>query len=134
MTAPTDPRQPALFCSCGQAMPAIAGLCRSCYRGRAHSRSRFAGNRQSVLDRDRTCQGCGAGKTTYLHVHHRRPGIHDPAWLITLCAGCHARVHRLGAIRWWLPERLVELWIEQHPGTAVQLQFSVEFPALALAA
>ena len=124
---PRHLRQRSIFCDCGHGTPSIAGLCRSCYRARAHSRSRFAGNRELVLDRDRTCRGCGVGKTAHLHVHHRRPGVHDPTWLITLCAACHARVHRLSAIRPWLPESLVEFWIEQHPGTPVQLQLSLTF-------
>jgi hypothetical protein len=55
-------------------------------------------------------------------VHHRKPGLHDPEWLITACAACHARIHRLLAVRVWLPDRLIELWTEQHPGAPVQLQ------------
>jgi hypothetical protein len=55
-------------------------------------------------------------------VHHRRKGVHDPQWLVTLCAACHARVHRL-ALRCWLPEDLINLWTEQHPGIPVQMQF-----------
>ena len=127
-------RQRTLFCGCGQGVPAIAGLCRSCYRSQSHSRSHFDGNRESVLDRDRGCRGCGAGNTARLHVHHRRPGLHDPAWLITLCAACHVRVHRLGAIRHWLPEHLIELWMEQHAGVPVQLQFPVAVTEMAVAA
>jgi len=60
-----------------------------------------------------------------LHVHHRKPGVNDRAWLITVCAGCHARLHRLAALRIWIPELLVALWIEQHPGVPVQLQLPV---------
>lgn len=44
---------------------------------------------------------------------------------MTLCAACHARVHRLSAIRRWLPEDLVELWREQHPGLPEQMQFAL---------
>ena len=117
--------QAPLFCACGRATPAIAGLCRVCYRARAHSRAYFAGNREEVLDRDRgQCRGCGAGNGgRRLHVHHREPGNPAPASLIALCAACHARVHRLGALRVWLPESLVELWAEQHPAVPLQLQF-----------
>jgi hypothetical protein len=57
-------------------------------------------------------------------VHHRRPGVHDPDWLITLCAGCHARVHRLGRLRHWLPESLLRFWEEWHTGVPYQRQFS----------
>jgi hypothetical protein len=79
------------------------------------SRQRFAGLREEIT--------CGAGER--LHVHHRKPGIHERELLITVCAGCHARLHRLGALRRWIPELLAVLWEEQHPGMAVQLQFPV---------
>lgn len=104
----------------------VAGLCRRCYRSRAHSRARFDGNREQVLERDGgMCRICGAGKRR-LHVHHRRPGIHEPDWLVAVCAACHARLHRLLTLHCWLPEELIPLWAEQHPGAAVQLQFSFD--------
>jgi hypothetical protein len=34
-------------------------------------------------------------------------------------------VHRLKALRCWLPERLVLFWKEQHPGAAIQLQLDI---------
>ena len=117
-------RQRALFCPCGRDFPWTAGLCRSCYRAAAHSRHRFAGLRDEILDRDRRqCRTCGSVER--LHVHHRKPGINDRDWLITVCAGCHARLHRLAALRVWIPGLLVVLWEEQHPGVAVQLQLPV---------
>jgi hypothetical protein len=76
------------------------------------------------LERDgRLCRACGSADR--LHVHHRKPGINDRELLITVCAGCHARLHRLAALRVWIPELLVALWIEQHPGIPVQLQLPV---------
>ena len=54
----------------------------------------------------------------------RGPGRACLRALITLCAACHARLHRLGAIDRWVPENLLELWAEQHPGVARQIQFS----------
>jgi len=45
---------------------------------------------------------------------------------VTLCAGCHARVHRTGILRRWLPEILVDLWREWHPDAAEQLLLPVE--------
>jgi hypothetical protein len=42
-------------------------------------------------------------------VHHRHPGIHHRRRLITLCAACHARIHRLGALRHWVEPALVPL-------------------------
>jgi hypothetical protein len=41
----------------------------------------------------------------------------------------HARIHRLGAIRRWLPETVLGLWREQHPGVPFQLQLAIERPA-----
>jgi 5-methylcytosine-specific restriction endonuclease McrA len=78
--------------------------------------------REEVLERDgHTCRGCGA--THRLHVHHRRRGVNERDLLVTVCAGCHSRIHRLRAVRRWIPEALVPLWAEWHPGVAIQLQF-----------
>ena len=119
----SSPQQRPLFCSCGRDLPFVAGLCRSCYCSAAHSRERFAGLREEILNRDgRLC--CACGSADRLHVHHRKPGVNDRDLLITVCAACHARLHRLAALRVWIPEVLAALWIEQHPGVAVQLQFS----------
>jgi hypothetical protein len=92
-----------LFSSCGQGTPAIAGLCMSCYRRRQYSARFFGG------------------------IHHRHPGDHTQ--LVTLCAGCHARVHRTGVLRHWLPEILVDLWREWHPDAVEQLRLPVEMSA-----
>ena len=119
-------RQKVLFCICGEAVPAIAGFCLKCYRAHAHSRRYFAGNREAVLARDgERCRTCGAGKPdgSRLPVHHRSPGIHREELLVTLCAACHARVHRRLRQRGWLPDALVEFWCEQHPDLPLQLQF-----------
>jgi hypothetical protein len=113
-----------LFCPCGQDLPAIAGLCRRCYRRLANSRFRFGGLREEILERDgQACRTRGAGER--LHVHHRKPGINDRELLITVCATCHARLHRPASIRIWIPEPLALLWEEQHPGVAVQLELPV---------
>lgn len=113
--------QARLFCLCGETRLLASGLCASCYRRHAHSRRSFAGHREAVLDRDRhRCCGCGSERK--LVVHHRRPGIHQLGLLITLCAACHARLHRLRAIRYWVEPALVPLWHEQHPRTPLQLQ------------
>ena len=61
-------------------------------------------------------------------MHHRHPR-HSYNSLITLCAACHARLHRLEGMKRWIPRALVELWVEQHPGVAIQRQF-VEFVRL----
>lgn len=116
--------QRLLFCPCGQNLPAIRGLCRSGYRAAAHSRQHFDGLRDEVLARDgHQCRTCGSAER--LHVHHRKRGVNDRELLITVCATCHGRLHRLAALRVWIPELLVLLWIEQHPGAPVQLQLPV---------
>jgi hypothetical protein len=115
-------RQRTLFRRCGRAIPAIASLCRSGSYVRSRSRTNFDRHRAAVVDCECACQGRGAGKAC-LQIHYRQPGFRDPAWRIPLCAGCHARVHRFGAVRRWPPERLVELWAEQHPGVPLPLQF-----------
>lgn len=53
--------------------------------------------REVVLDRDgEQCQGCGT-KDAELHVHHIVPlgcgGTNTLRNLITLCDGCHGRIH-----------------------------------------
>ena len=118
--------QASLFCpACGGLAPRRAALCRACARRRWRSLRNFAGHREAVLARDGSCcQACGAADQRV--VHHRRPGRHAAAWLITLCPACHARVHRLRANRCWMPESLVRLWREQHPGAPVQLQLAIE--------
>jgi hypothetical protein len=117
--------QRPLFCPCGRNLPAVAGFCRRCYGNVARSRQRFAGNRETVLDRDgRQCRACGGGE--WLAVHHRQPGCHDLDRLISVCAACQARLHRLSAVRRWIPEALAALWAEQHPGRPLQLQLPLE--------
>jgi len=62
------------------------------------------------------------------------PTAGDHTQLVTLCAGCHARVHRTRILSRWLPEVLVVLWREWHPDAAEQLQLPMEMSAGALAA
>jgi hypothetical protein len=103
----------------------------SCYRRRRYSALFFGGNRDSALERDgRACRSCQSQH--YLNVHHRSPGDHTQ--LVTLCAGCHARVHRTRILRRWLPEILVDLWREWHPDAVEQLRLPVEMSAGVLAA
>lgn len=118
-------RQRSLFCPCGEAMPAIAGFCSSCHRRERRSRAYFGGNRERALESDAwQCRVCGEADP--LHVHHRRAGDHQT--LITLCAACHARVHRTVSLRRWMPEFLLALWREWHPGVPEQLQLPLPPP------
>jgi uncharacterized protein (DUF983 family) len=114
--------QKALFCPCGAPLPSIAGLCASCYSRARHSARWFGGNRERALERDhRQCQACGSARV--LHMHHRRAGDHGA--LVTLCAACHARIHRTRALRRWMPDFLLTLWREQHVHVPEQLQLSL---------
>jgi hypothetical protein len=93
---------PLLFCRWGRDRPAFAGVCRWCYL--RHWRQHFAGLHKEVLERE-----------------GHRPGVNGRDLWIAVCARCHAPLHRLAALRVSIPEPLVALWIEQHPGTPVQL-------------
>jgi hypothetical protein len=102
----------------------------SCYRHRQYSVRFFGGNRDAALEHDgRACRACHSQH--YLNVHHRCPGDHTQ--LVTLCAGCHARVHRTRILARWLPEILVALWREWHPDSVEQLRLPIEMSAGVLA-
>ena len=116
----SDPQQIPLCCPCGEPVLYRRGLCQTCYNRRRRDRSRFAGKRERILERDhRTCRVCYSPAP--LVVHHRRPANVSSS-LITLCRACHARLHRLRAIDRWVPDLLETLWAEQHPSSPRQLQ------------
>ena len=118
-------KQLPLCCPCGSPDLYRRGLCEACYNRGRRSRARFGGGREGVLARDHyLCRVCRASAP--LVVHHRRPS-NRPSALITLCRGCHARLHRLRAIDRWVPDLLVQLWAEQHPGSPLQLQLPAAF-------
>lgn len=117
--APFFHPQARLFCACG-ALPAVSGFCLPCYQRHRHSLRRFGGNRETVLARDHAeCRGCGSRR--FLQVHHRRPGQHASQHLVTLCAACHATIHRRRSAGSWLPPRLRALWQEWRRGLPEQL-------------
>jgi hypothetical protein len=108
------------ICSCGIGPVEKAGMCLPCYRQRWHSLRRFGGHREEVLARDgHRCRVCVGDAD--LVVHHRAL-VQDIDWMITLCAGCHARVHRSLVLTHWVPELLLALWVEAHPDRPEQLQ------------
>ncbi len=90
--------QRSLFCACGGAVPSVDGLCRRCYRRKAHSRKRFGGWREECWSAQRT-SAVSYATSEHIAVHHRRPRMDA----VSLCANCHARVHKLQALRIWLP-------------------------------
>lgn len=92
-----------IYCcqACKDACPSYGQ--RNYWRGakKATSREVNAWIRQKVLERDNyTCQICGAGIETQLHVHHIEPVALNPMEqldkenMITLCKKCHINVHR----------------------------------------
>jgi hypothetical protein len=48
-------------------------------------------------------------------VHHRVPGKSVMSLMISLCPGCHAKVHRTIAVLSEMPALLLVPWREQHP-------------------
>lgn len=61
-------------------------------------------------------------------VHHRAPGKSVMGLILSLCPGCHAKIHRTKAVLSAMPPLLLELWREQHPKghEQVQLDFSAK--------
>jgi hypothetical protein len=123
---PVEPAQLDLFCRCGRRAVELkgSGFCRLCYGRRYRSLRFFGGLRDAILKRDRfRCRACSA--RVRLVVHHRSRANRRRR-LITLCIGCHTRVHHCRVLRIWVPEVLLRLWRERHPREPVQLQFPFE--------
>jgi hypothetical protein len=122
-TPPAEQRaQLELLCPCGRRPVELKaqGCCRLCYYRRYHSLRWFGGLRELVLQRDRfRCCACGAARR--LVVHHR-DGRNVKPLLITLCIRCHVRLHHSLHLRRWVPDALLGLWRELHPGAPLQLQ------------
>ena len=113
-----------LLCGCGRRPIELKGpgCCRLCYYRRYHSLRWFGGLRELVLKRDRfRCRACGAARR--LVVHHRDGGHNSKSLLVTLCIRCHLRLHHSRRLRRWVPNALLGLWRELHPGAPFQLQF-----------
>ena len=127
------PPQRALWCPCGGTVTGNGGPCRACSDRRLRDRLHFGGLPEQILRRDGgSCEACGqagnqsgAGKWS-LAVHHRRPGISRSRYLICLCPGCHAKIHRLKILRREVSPVLRLLWLEQHPGAPEQLLFQFD--------
>jgi hypothetical protein len=115
--------QLGLLCPCGRRPVELKArdCCRLCYYRRYHSLRWFGGLRELILKRDRfRCCACGAARRR-LVVHHRA-GRNVKPLLVTLCIRCHVRLHHSLGFRRWVPEALLGLWRELHPGPPLQLQ------------
>ncbi len=55
-------------------------------------------------------------------MHHRVPRKSILALIISLCAGCHARIHGTKVVLSAMPPLLLKLWREQHPKCHEQVQ------------
>ena len=81
-------------------------------------------------ERWRVCDASGRDKR-WISVHHRVPGKSVLSLMLSLCPGCHAKVHRTKAVLSVMPLSLLELWREQHPKghEQGQLNFFAKGPA-----
>jgi 5-methylcytosine-specific restriction endonuclease McrA len=128
------PGQRAMHCRCGNPKILAHGLCSTCYTLKRQDEEYFGGLREAVLERDgyrcRVCDASGRDKRSII-VHHRVPGKSVLRLMISLCPGCHAKVHRTIAVLTEMPPLLLELWREQHPQGHEQtiLDFKSEKPA-----
>lgn len=80
--------------------------------------------REFVLSRDgHQCQTCGELNESKLLVHHRRPGAKSAALMITICRGCHPRIHFTSrpGIQFASVALLRRLWREANPKLPEQL-------------
>ena len=121
--------QLSFLCSCGAKAIELKTLqcCRSCYDRQYRSSRLFGGLRDRVLKRDGfRCRGCGA--RSRLLVHHRDIR-NEEELLLTLCIGCHMRVHHSYGFRHWLPAMLLRLWREWHEGDPIQFQLPLKWTA-----
>ena len=127
------PLQRVLHCGCGRARILAHGLCAICYTLKRQDRRYFGGLREAVLARDgyrcRVCDAPGRNKRSII-VHHRVPGRSVLGLMISLCPGCHAKVHRTIAVLNQMPPLLLELWREQHPQGHEQkaIRFGTDLP------
>ena len=111
--------QRVMHCPCGNSKVLALGLCATCYTLKRQDEEYFGGLREAVLKRDgyrcRVCDASGRDKRSII-VNHRRPGKSVLNRMLSLCPGCHAKVHRTKAVLSAMPSLLLELWREQHPG------------------
>ena len=94
-------RQRVMHCPCGNAKVLALGLCATCYTLKRQDEEYFGGLREAVLERDgyrcRVCDASGRDKRSII-VHHRVPGKSVLNLMLSLCPGCHAKIHRTKAV------------------------------------
>jgi len=110
--------QRSMHCPCGRDKNLRPWPVRDLLHPPAARRPAFLGLREAVLERDgyrcRVCDASGRDKRSIV-VHHRVPGRSVLNLMISLCPGCHSKVHRTKAVLSQMPPLLLQLWREQHP-------------------
>lgn len=100
-------------------MSSRSGLCPRCARRARLSRERFAGEREAALRRDNyQCRICG--NLDQIVLHHRRPGVNVREAYITLCRGCHNRIHHTHRPGFGFLDMMRRLWREVNADVAEQ--------------
>ena len=121
------PVQRSLHCRCGNKKILAMGLCSTCYTLKRQDDEHFGGLREAVLEQDgkrcRVCDASGRDKRSII-VHHRVPGRSVLNLMISLCPGCHAKIHRTRVVMSAMPPLLLKLWREQHPKGHEQTNFN----------
>jgi hypothetical protein len=109
--------QIAFACGCGSDDLKASGVCARCDRRARLNEEHFDGLREATLKRDdNQCRACPNLERAQVVVHHRRPGRNLLRWLITLCRGCHIRVHLANWRGFGFQGLLRALWREMNPG------------------
>ena len=123
-----------MHCPCGNHKVLALGLCATCYTLKQQDEEYFGGMREAVLERD----GYAAASVTPPVATNAPssfttgyPGKSILNLMLSLCPGCHAKIHRTKAVLSAMPPLLLELWREQHPRghEQKQLDFSSTKPA-----
>ncbi len=117
-----------MHCPCGNAKVVALGLCATCYTLKRQDEEYFGGLREAVLERDgyrcRVCDASGRDKRSII-VHHRIPGRSVLNLMLSLCAGCYAKIQRTKVLLWAMQPLLLKLWREQHPKGHEQKQLDL---------
>lgn len=111
-------KQRSLYCRCGREKILANGFCATCYTLKRQDEEYFRGLLERVFERDgHACRCCGASgrDKRSIIVHHRIPGTSLLHLMISLCPGCHAKIHRTKAVLSQVEPLLLQLWREQQP-------------------
>ncbi len=104
--------QRVMHCPCEKRKLLALGLCSTCYTLKRQDEECFGGLQEAVLERDgyrcRLCEASARDKS-FIILHHRVPGRSLMRLMLSLCPGCHAKIHRTKAVLSAMPPFLLEL-------------------------